>query len=74
MESIYDIYEEHSDDKGYTDIAAISDYHRKYTDLKVSSLNENYLSVITNKKCQIKSWIALTTVTVIECALAAGLT
>lgn len=74
MESIYDTYEEPIDELGYTHLATISTNQRNYDDLRPTSSNENYASVIDDNKCRIKLWIALTTVTIIACALSAGLT
>lgn len=74
MESIYDTYEEPFDELGYTHLATISTNQRNYDDLRPTSSNENYASVIDDNKCRIKLLIALTTVTIIACALSAGLT
>ncbi|CAC5385745.1 MRC [Mytilus coruscus] len=72
--NIYDTYAEPIDEIGCTHLATISDHHRNYDDFQPTSSNENYLTVIADNKCRRKLWIAFTTVTILACALAAGLT
>ncbi|XP_052067137.1 macrophage mannose receptor 1-like [Mytilus californianus] len=74
IESIYDSYEEPFNEIGYTHLGTISIHHQNYDDLQPTSSNENYSSVIADNKCRIKLWIAFTTVIILACAFAAGLT
>ncbi|XP_052067307.1 C-type mannose receptor 2-like [Mytilus californianus] len=74
IDTIFDTYAEPIDGVGYTHPATISDHHRRFDDLEPTSSYENYLSVIADNKSRIKLWIAFTTVTLLACALTAGLT